>query len=105
MGLSDGSHDTDGFLGGLQAGCDYQFAGGWVIGIAGDYAWTEPMAATPASCSPASSTIRSVKSLASVTGRLGYAWDRFLGYVKGGGAWERDEYDFSLLGVVTGTAS
>jgi hypothetical protein len=26
------------------------------------------------------------KSLASVTGRVGYAWDRFLGYVKGGGA-------------------
>ena len=28
-----------------------------------------------------------VKSLASVTGRVGYTWDRFLGYVKGGGAW------------------
>ena len=26
---------------------------------------------------------------------VGYAWDRFLGYVKGGGAWERDEYTFS----------
>jgi hypothetical protein len=25
--------------------------------------------------------------LASVTGRIGYGWDRFLGYVKAGGAW------------------
>ena len=45
-----------------------------------------------------------MKSLSSVTGRVGYAWDRFLGYVKGGGAWERDEYD-STDGVIIGAAS
>jgi outer membrane immunogenic protein len=33
-----------------------------------------------------------VDALASITGRVGYAWDRFLGYVKGGYAWERDRY-------------
>jgi outer membrane immunogenic protein len=40
--------------------------------------------------------------VASVTGRIGYAWDRFLGYVKGGGAWERDELtiDFFNTGVI-----
>ena len=32
---------VDSWLGGVQAGCDYQFAGGWVIGIQGDYAWTD----------------------------------------------------------------
>ncbi len=36
-----GSHDADSWLGGVQAGCDYQFAGGFVIGIQGDYAWTD----------------------------------------------------------------
>jgi outer membrane immunogenic protein len=41
-----------------------------------------------------------MKSLASVTGRIGYAWDRFLGYVKGGGAWERDELTFIFPGVI-----
>ena len=43
-----------------------------------------------------------VKSLASVTGRVGYAWDRFLGYVRGGGAWQRDDYSAStiILGTV-----
>ena len=35
-----GNHDVNGWLGGVQAGCDYQFAGRWVIGIQGDYAWT-----------------------------------------------------------------
>jgi outer membrane immunogenic protein len=33
-----------------------------------------------------------VENLASVTGRFGYAFDRFLGYVRGGAAWERDNY-------------
>jgi len=49
-----------------------------------------------------------VKSLASVTGRIGYAWDRFLGYVKGGGAWERDEHHFTDgfdIGTVSATRS
>ena len=45
-----------------------------------------------------------MKSLASVTGRLGYAWDRFLGYVKGGGAWENDDHFFTDA-INTGTAS
>jgi outer membrane immunogenic protein len=39
-----------------------------------------------------------------VTGRVGYAWDRFLGYVKGGGAWEKDEYTGTFPGLI-GTAS
>src|SRR6266545_4845248 len=29
FGQSDGSHDADGFIGGVQGGCEYQFAGGW----------------------------------------------------------------------------
>jgi outer membrane immunogenic protein len=87
-----GGHDANDWLAGVQGGCDYQFAGGFVIGIAADYAWTD---ASGSHVDPvlALTTLESTtKSLASVTGRLGYAWDRFLGYVKGGGAWERDNY-------------
>ena len=42
-----------------------------------------------------------IKSLVSVTGRVGYSWDRFLGYVKGGGAWESDDYNISTPGFVS----
>ena len=42
-----------------------------------------------------------VKSLASVTDRIGYAWNRFLGYLSGG-AWERDDYWATT--IVLGTA-
>jgi outer membrane immunogenic protein len=34
VGTPFGSHTADGWLGGVQGGCDYQFAGtNWVIGI------------------------------------------------------------------------
>jgi len=34
-----------------------------------------------------------INSLSSVTGRVGYAWDRLLTYAKGGGAWTHDKYE------------
>ena len=40
-----------------------------------------------------------VKSVGSATVRLGYGWGGFLFYVKGGGAWEHDEYDINLAGL------
>jgi outer membrane immunogenic protein len=88
-----GDHDVNGWLGGVQAGCDYQFAGGWVIGIQGDYAWTNAEASHVSLLDPSLTIQTRIESLASVTGRLGYAWDRFLGYVKGGAAWERDNFN------------
>src|SRR5262249_42915103 len=39
-GQSLGEHDEHSFVGGAQVGCDYQFAGGFVIGVQGDDAWT-----------------------------------------------------------------
>src|SRR5262245_10580704 len=87
-----GSHDANSVLGGIQAGCDYQFAGGWVIGIQGDYAWTDAKGSHFDVVDGVIDQTR-VRSLATVTGRVGYAGGRFLGYVKGGGAWERDNYD------------
>jgi outer membrane immunogenic protein len=90
-----GSHTASSGIGGLQAGCNYQVPGsGWVFGIQGDYDW---MSAKASHVDPFGgfTTIQSkAKWLASVTGRVGYAWDRFLGYVKGGGAWEGDDYNW-----------
>jgi outer membrane immunogenic protein len=94
IGQSEGSHDADGFLGGVQGGCDYQFFGGFVVGIQGDYAWTDADGSND-SLLFNTTNHSSINSLASVTGRVGFAWDRFLGYVRAGGAWERDEYHIS----------
>ena len=100
-GQAFGSHNANGWLGGFQAGCDYQFAGGWVIGIQGDYDWTRANGSSVDAINnrffgvTGYNDTSSVNSLASVTGRLGYAWDRFLGYVRGGYAWERDSYSIT----------
>src|SRR6266568_4493742 len=101
------SANASSVAGGLQAGCNYQFAGGWVVGIQGDYDWTDAHQDRNSIFFGNFTDSFSVKSVASVTGRIGYAWDRFLGYVKGGGAWERDDYDRVLLGtnILVGSAS
>src|SRR5258708_38048401 len=39
FGQSLGGHEADGWLGGAQPGCDYQFAGGLLLGGQGDDAW------------------------------------------------------------------
>src|SRR6516165_9380590 len=104
-----GSNTASGGLGGLQGGCNYQ-VGAWVFGIQGDYDWTN---ATNDTTNVFLSNFtgrtvtnhREIDSLASVTGRVGYAWDRFLGYVKGGGAWVRGSASFQVAGVTTATAS
>ena len=105
-GQNSGSHDANGWLGGLQAGCNYQ-AGAWVFGIQGDYAWTGASGSggLNGGIFPGSTIESKVKNLSSVTGRVGYAWNRFLGYVKGGGAWKQDEYTWTAAGFDFGSVS
>src|SRR6266849_6239361 len=104
---SFGSNTASGAVGGLQAGCNYQ-VGGWVFGLQGDYDWTNANSniANPFAVAGFVLTDQSqIKSLASVTGRAGYAWDRFLGYVKGGGAWVQGNYNVQVGGINVATAS
>jgi outer membrane immunogenic protein len=102
-----GNNTANGVLGGAQAGCNYQ-VGGWVFGIQGDYDWTNAKNTNANPFAVAGFVLTDqaqIKSLASVTGRVGYAWDRFLGYVKGGGAWVQGNYDFLVNGFSVASAS
>jgi outer membrane immunogenic protein len=102
FGQSLGDHGQDGWAAGVQAGCDYQSDVGMVIGIEGNYAWTDAEGSHPSARETGVFYHSDVKSLASVTGRLGYGWDRVLGFVKGGVGWERDAYWATTL--MLGTA-
>jgi outer membrane immunogenic protein len=102
-GPAESSVDVSSWLAGGQVGCNYQVST-WVFGIQGDYDWTNASATASDTFFVATDHTK-IKSLASVTGRVGYAWDRFLGYVKGGGAWEADEYSISAPLGVFATAS
>ncbi len=94
--------DTNGFLGGGQVGCDYQFATNWVVGVEGQLSWADisGSAAFPNDSVELSTFHAKTDWLASATARLGYAWDpRWLVYAKGGAAWAHDKYTVDYLGT------
>ena len=87
-----------GFLGGGQVGCDYQFAPNWVLGIEGDFAWADLKgdATDPFFSGKQGAPITlhaKTNWIADVAGRLGYTWDRWMLYGKGGVAWAHDKYE------------
>src|SRR5436309_4191827 len=62
------------FLGGVQGGFDYQFAGNWVLGAEAQYSWLANNN-TNGVLFPGGTLVTSNNDqLGSVTGRLGYAW-------------------------------
>jgi outer membrane immunogenic protein len=101
------SHNSSGFVGGGQIGCDYQFVPGWVLGVEARAAWTSLKASNAGSVRnlvtgvilPSTFTV-SNDFLASATARLGYSLvDRWLFYVKGGGAWTNERVDDAFTNV------
>jgi outer membrane immunogenic protein len=104
LGADFGSHAAAGTVGGVQGGCNYQ-VGGWVFGLAGNYDWTTARGSNANLLAAALSDQTNIKQLASVTGRVGHAWDRFLGYVKVGGASVQRAHSFLLGGADLTTVS
>jgi outer membrane immunogenic protein len=90
---------TGAVIGG-EIGCDYQFAGNAVIGIEGTASGTtmrgSAFVGLPAGFTGESALVQSTNDfLASVTGRIGYAFDTVLVYGRGGFAVAGDKYDVS----------
>jgi outer membrane immunogenic protein len=108
FGTDLGKYTASGALGGVQAGCNYQ-VGTWVFGVQGDCDWSNANGSnSPGAFVPfaAFSDQSQIKSLASVTARVGYAWtDRFLGDMKAGGAWEKSNYSILFGGAVVAASS
>lgn len=93
-----GATDPDGFLGGVQVGYNWQ-VDRWVFGVEGDWSWTGVDGSTPLV-----GTFSSDHNwYATVTGRVGYAWDAWLWYVKGGAAWADTEYRYNVFGTASDT--
>ena len=94
-----------GWLGGFQVGYNYQL-GAFVLGAEGDFSfadvkWTED---DPFGNGNSNASLKS-DYFATVAARVGYAFDRFLVYGKGGIAFTRDKYDISdgTGGTATGS--
>jgi outer membrane immunogenic protein len=89
-----GSADLDGFLGGLQTGFNYQI-GQWVLGIEGDISWTD--ISESGSDGLGNGYSASLDWLASITGRVGVAFDNALLYAKGGIAFADTSASVTLI--------
>jgi opacity protein-like surface antigen len=72
-----------GLLAGGQAGYNYQF-GSWVAGIEGDFDGSNAKGAVSCPNAFFFNCEDRLRTLATVTGRLGVTWDRTLFYAKGG---------------------
>ena len=96
FGRDEGLHHVRGGLWGGQIGANYQF-GYWVIGAEVDASWASLEGSHTDIVFLRDVNHTRVESIATASGRIGYAVDRVLGYVKGGGAWVHDKYWVSSL--------
>ncbi len=88
------SADNTGFAGGGQVGCDYEFAGGWVIGIRDMFDGTTNHHSRTIGAGPLAGDVVDFDNrwFDTLTGRLGYSWiPNWLLYAQGGAAWARTE--------------
>jgi outer membrane immunogenic protein len=105
-GFQDANYPIDGYFGGGQVGLNYQ-AGWAVFGVEADVAWADINGAGTNGCflgvaGTAQTCSTRINALSTVTGRIGAAWDRYLLYITGGGAWAREKHA-NLCDVCFGT--
>lgn len=96
---------ANGFIGGLQAGYNWQFANNVVIGLEADIEWTDLGSNGVAIVSPgrglaAGLTTASMDYAGTIRARLGYAFDRVLPYITAGVAYGKTDFG-SIYGVST----
>jgi outer membrane immunogenic protein len=92
-----GAGGATGFLGGAQAGVNYQLDA-MVFGLEADVSWAQ---ISGGSCNTIEGTIHCTSRadrLGTIAGRFGIAADRALVYLKGGAAWLHDDQLLSIVG-------
>ena len=97
-GLVGGNNNDARFLGGVQAGADYQFAPNWVVGLEGQWSWLSGNNVNAVFGNGYAYT-NDQRGLASITGRVGYTWGPALLYVKGGYAYSDNRETLTLAGI------
>jgi outer membrane immunogenic protein len=102
------SVNASGVIAGGQFGGNYQI-GNVVLGIEGSYDWSNIKVNQNAAFAGGAGFTMTLKNdyIATVAGRVGYAFDRVLLYAKGGAAFARDRVDANngLAGPLAGSGS
>jgi outer membrane immunogenic protein len=108
VGGGEVSSNGSGFAGGAQVGCDYQFAGGWVLGIRNMFDWTSNNRSGTIGFGPLAGGVVNFNNqwFDTLTGRIGYAVQpAWLWYFQGGAAWAHHSTDITFGGVQVGQGS
>jgi outer membrane immunogenic protein len=96
IGVFDGSHTVNGFIGGGQIGFNWQ--SGWAVwGVEADVSGSGIDGRGACALGVFNCRTR-VDVFGTIAGRLGVSIDRALVYIKGGGAWVNDRYTASTVG-------
>jgi outer membrane immunogenic protein len=110
----DSSGHVTGFIGGGQLGCNWQFNSSWVVGLEGDINYIHAsrtqhgaIVGVAGPGSPGEDTVRSIslRWLATVRGRFGYAWGQSFLYATGGLALGRVKSSSALTDADGGDAN
>ncbi len=103
---AEGCHDATGGVIGGQIGYNWQ-AGSWVFGLEAQGDWADLSGRNVSLFAPTFTNRSRIDGIGLFTGRVGYAWNNALLYVKGGAAVVSDRYNYYLTtaAVDTGTAS
>lgn len=106
FGLSFNNGNNGVFVGGGQVGFNYQVSN-VVFGLEGDFDWAANNNNTVTGViGPLGHTFTASANdrwMATIAGRLGYAFDRWLLYVKGGGGWVGAD-SFTVTDLTTGAS-
>jgi outer membrane immunogenic protein len=93
IGIPLSSHNLNGFLGGVQAGFNWQI-GVVVFGVEAQWSWTDQDGTSP--CLIIISCSTQTDWIGTLAGRIGVTADKALLYVKGGVAWSENTYSANL---------
>ena len=107
-GSAEVSGDGSGFAGGGQIGCDYEFSGGFVLGIRDMLDGTSNKKSGTFAAGPLAGDVANFNNqwFDTLTARLGYAMQpNWLLYFQGGGAWAHASSNVTVAGIQYGQTS
>ncbi len=95
--VRDNCGTADGGLIGGQVGYNWQ-AASWVFGLEAQGDWADLKGTAPSTLIPGVAVTGKIDGLGLFTGRVGYAWNNALLYVKGGAAVASNHYNEFVIG-------
>ena len=104
--VAEGCHDATGGVAGGQIGYNWQMSS-LVFGLEAQGDWADLKGSNNSLAFTAFTNRSRIDAFGLFTGRVGYAWNNALLYVKGGAAVANDKYNYypTATGITTATAS